>query len=319
MAAIDRYRGGEIHIKAKPSYDPLQELINASAPERGQFVTFTGDEETFFRNQSLNATRVFERNRNRVRDSLRILVAYLWERYNLPKENIVEYGAGATGYFDGILEPGDIPHWRQFDINPRAVAENKRRNPQAMVEEGSYKRIEKRDLSMIAGLSAWDTTSDLPQAIQQVADALKDDGYSLHIQDVRPGVGCVMSYLEKVVGFKPTQGWTVPVEGRDVNTDLLGLMVDGKRRTMPDIFKNAIEHGINSEPRLDLVVNNYFTLREVMQDLSPLLIEDLREIYFLNFYGAVLSQPKKLPMGLKERDTTVLVTLAKRKTRRFEK
>ena len=313
---MDSYRGGEIRIEAKPGYDLLQELINSGPPQRGTFVTFTGDEETFFRNQSLSATTIFERNRKKVEDSLKKIVAYLWERYNLPKEVIVEYGSGATGYFDAVLRPGSVPHWQQFDINPKAVAENRRRNPNAKVEEGSYKRIEKRDLSMILGLSAWDKTEDLHQAMQQVADSLKGGGYFLHIQDVRPGVGCVTSYLEKVVGYRPSHGWTVQVQEKKKDTELIGLLVDGQRRTLPDIFKDAIEHGINSEPRLDLIVNAYLTYRELIWDFSELaLFRDLHEAYFLNLYAVATSQDKKLPLYFRERETTILVTLAQKRTR----
>ena len=183
---LEHYKGGKVRIGPKSSYDPLQILINSAPPERGTFVTFAGDEETFYRNQSLNATTIFEKNRNRARSSLRRLGAYLWEKYDLPRTDIAEYGSGATGYFDAVLRPGNVSHWQQYEINPRAVAENRRRNPKAIVEEGSYKKIEKRDLSMIIGLSAWDTTNDLPQAMQHVADALRDGGYFFHIQDVRP-------------------------------------------------------------------------------------------------------------------------------------
>ena len=40
----------------------------------------------------------------------------------------MEYGSGATGYFDAALRPGSVQHWQQFEINPKAVAENRKRN-----------------------------------------------------------------------------------------------------------------------------------------------------------------------------------------------
>lgn len=310
---VEPYKNGLIVIESKPRNDLYQRLIDENDPKKIAMVRRGIDEEDVFKNEPIELTLVFDKNRRRMESSLKTLVRYLWEKYKLPTDGIVEYGSGATGFFDAVLRPDYVPHWIQVEINSRAIAENRRRNPEARVEKGSYKRIEKRDLSMITGLSSWDTTGNLPQAMEQVANGLKSGGCFLHIQDVRPGAECVLSYLDNSVGYKPTHGWAVPVIGQS-HQEIFGFLVDGHRRTSSDIFKEAMRQAVSSQPNLDLVVNAYFTLYGLFRTPSPLSLNaDLQEIYFLNYYALSQARPKKLPEGLMESITTVLVTLARKK------
>lgn len=303
-----------IRIEDKPRHDPYQQWIDSSRPVKGNFVKSEGDEESFFRNQPIEATLVFERNRLRVLPSLRRIVDHLWKRYALPTKGIVEYGSGAAGFFDAVLRPDYVPHWTQVEVNPKAREENKKRNLDAVLEEGFFGRIDKKELSMVLGLTAWDKTRDFPNAMGQVANALKPEGYFLHIQDARPGLECVRSYLEKTIACEPTHGWSVQVPGQD-HKEVFGLLVNGQRRTLPDIFKDAIQQAIKSQTNLDLVVNAYLTVEELMQDDDPKLkTMDLCEVYFLNFYGVFGFEPKTMPAQQRLRKTTVLVTLARKKS-----
>ncbi|MFH0837430.1 MAG: hypothetical protein V1870_04835 [Candidatus Aenigmatarchaeota archaeon] len=142
---------------------------------------------------------------------------------------------------------------------------------------------------MIVGLSSFDTAADLPFAIDQVAHALKDDGVFLHIQDVRPGTNCVLNYLRRCNQSSPNFGYVY-------NNDLFGLVTDDGVRDTIDIFKDAMHDAISTCPLLDLVDNSYYTFTE----------SGCNEFYYFNFHGTLSGNGHT-------RDTTVLVTLAKKK------
>jgi hypothetical protein len=308
----DHYRGGTILIDTKPVYDILKEMMEARPPSEGDFFRAGPDEETSIRNQPISATLVFEKNRRKVLDSLKKIVDYTWVHYSLPKTGIVEYGSGATGFFDAELRPIDVPHWSQVELNSDAIAENKRRNPEAIVREGSYTNITEHGLSMIVGLSSWDATGRLPHVMNEVAKALKPGGYFLHFQDVRPGNESVLSYLERKIGNRPTLAWPIQNPNQP-HQEIMGLAVGKQSFTTPELFRLSLEDSINSTPGLSIVENSYLSLQEVVPDSSTeSLSMDLTEHYFFNVHMIVGSPGKELPKNSKNRFTTVLVTVARK-------
>src|SRR3989344_8621289 len=134
-----QYKGGEIYIEEHAGTDLFREHINSVPPHPITLARrMQGTEEDYFKREPIEATTAFERNRRRVEESLQKLVAFLWDHFNLPRDGIIEYGSGATGYYHAILKPQDVTNWLQVEINPKAIAENLRKNPKASVVEGSY-------------------------------------------------------------------------------------------------------------------------------------------------------------------------------------
>lgn len=149
-------------------------------------------EEKHMRLQDINqASLHFEKFRNPVRNALQAIVSSVFEKYNLPLEGGIDIGCGATGEMVEKLLPTDAGQratWTQIDVNPSAVAENKRRHPLSNIQPGSYLNIGVTDYyPIITGLSSLDSTAFVERAVQQVRDALKKGGIFLHIQDVKPG------------------------------------------------------------------------------------------------------------------------------------
>ena len=114
------------------------------------------------------------------------------------------------------------------------------------------------------------------------------------MQDVRPGYHCVESHLKKVLGATPEE--VFPSHGI-----VMGYLVNGERMTLADIFRDAIGNAISQNPNLDLVVNHYHTLSE--RQSAPIY-----EAYFLNLHLLDNASPAA------RRETTVLVTLARKKS-----
>ena len=238
---------------------------------------------------------MFERNREKFRSSLQLLTAFLWEHFGLPTKDIVEYGSGATGYFDAVLRPEQVQPWLQVEINPAARAENKRRNPNANVVEGSYNHIEYRHVPMIVGLSSFDTADDMPHAIDQVVQALSPGGFFFHVQDVRPGVYCAASHVKRKTGSFADVFY-------EYDNQVFGMEIAGVRRTLVNVFQEAIGEALHAQTSLEVLANDYVTLTESSVDAH-------HEIYFLNLHAA---SPGSLPV-MRKRETTVLVTVARKK------
>ncbi len=271
-------------------------LIAEMEPARGTLTRLAKDEEDFLRKQPVEATTIFEKNRKRVEGSLKRLVGFLWDYYNLPRSGIIEYGSGATGYYYASLKPDDATNWLQVEINPNAIAENQRRNPSASIVDGSSYDIKFREVPMITGLSSFDCLSDLPRAVGQVEQALSGKGYFFHIQDVRPGHECVTAYLRRSIGAIPDFAFA------DEMDNLFGFIIGGKRVTSVDIFKRAIGDAIAQNPGLDVILNDYITLCEPIP--MPPNKPPYDEHYFLNAYVRL--------NGTGRRYTTVLATIARK-------
>ena len=156
------YEGDVVTIETTSRFDLYQRIIDVTPTARGHSKIRHRDEQLFFRQRPIDDTTAFERNRKKVESSLIKLVSFIWDNYKLPREHVIEFGSGATGYFDAVLTPRDVRNWLQIEINPNAIVENKRRNPDAQVVEGSYYCIGYRDVLMITGLSSFDTASDMP-------------------------------------------------------------------------------------------------------------------------------------------------------------
>ncbi len=247
----------------------------------------------YFRSEPIGATD-FTRNREKFRDQLQGIVSHLWKKHNLPKDGIVEYGSGSTGYFFSKLRPNDCGNWLQVEINPTAIENNKKLNPNAQVIEGSYYDIPFRNVPLVCGLSSFDTAQFMDEAMKQVATALQPGGYFVHIQDVRPGTGCVTGYLQNKGKVIPRVAYTAPGDGNI----FFSFVTDGKIIPSHELFRESIEDGINSQPDLRLVSNTYLTAE------NPIPGETTNH-YLFNSHLALKSSPAY-------KKATTLVTIAQK-------
>jgi len=184
-------------VERRPIIDVYNILLPNLQPVVYKLIEDRAIIEDHHRSEPISCTMGFSRNRDKVRHSLQNLFEELWRKYNLSRDHAIEYGSGATGYYDAFLRPRDVQNWLQVEINPSAIAENKKRNPGANIAEGSYNYIQYRGVPLITGLSSLDTSENLYHVMDQVAEALAPCGYFLHVQDVRPGITTVLNYLNR--------------------------------------------------------------------------------------------------------------------------
>ncbi len=241
----------------------------------------------------------FERNRVKVRRQLRAIVRGIVKEYKLPTNNGMDIGSGATGAMVSDLMP-TTTNWKQVEINPAAVKENKRRHPNQDIVTGSYFKLKAiaapESLDIVTGLSSLDATSFLPDALESVWSVLKPGGVLLHVQDVRPGNGATARWTKRR-GYAGAQymdmttdgsvyGIYDPREGYISATELL-------RRELGDV--------IGSRKDAALVVNAWTTAK------TRTTGAELGAIYYQNV--ALTGSPQT---PLPEMLATAVVTIAKK-------
>ena len=290
------YQGNYILIESRSRLDNYQGFINEGEPCIMVLDTRKSNESRY-RYQPIEKTTQFEIYREPIKDSLVKLVEFLWNHYELPRDGIIEYGSGATGYFYSVLKPEYVTNWLQVEVNPLAIKENRRRNPNASIVEGSYNKIDYVDVNMIAGLSSFDSTDNMAHSIGQVAQALKRNGYFLHIQDVGPSDHFTVRYLkqtgaENVLYFLSSSA-------------ALGALINGERVTTPNLFQEAIGNAITNHPNLELIANHYVTIAEELD-------KKIYEYYFLALPISIRNDNVKSD-SIGMRHTTILATIAKKK------
>lgn len=268
MSERKQYNGYDLHIADKPRrdmpeflrrHDMLQpaELTLLSAP------TNIKEELAGIRAQNIKtASSVFERNRVPVRGALRAIVGYAFDKFNLPKSGGVDIGSGATGEMVEELLPQSVTRssWVQLEANPSAVSENQRRHPNSRIVEGSYLNMGVSGLDIVTGLSSLDATCFLDQAIEQVRSALKEGGYLLHVQDVRPGKGFGLREMAHM-GHKPPFNAEIP---KDVD-DPLTYFTDRQKQkavSVGELFRRNLGRTIENNSGMELLFNRWVTARK---------------------------------------------------------
>ncbi len=315
-----------IRIATLPEFDAMQFLSLANSEHCIYVLPF----DEFLKNFNFDLTyeegRItqeqplcsnFDHTRARYASSLELLVSLVWNQFNLPTDGLVyEMGSGSTGYYFAHLKPKNIEDkkWIQFEPNPNARDENKRRNPHADVRTGSYYQIPVREASLLTGLSSLDAPFDISYAIKEIATALKRGGYFLHIQDVSPGA-CGWSYTLKQQNMIPT---VVVSMSQDLRQQKIlgfsngeyvnGVYVPFEVASSIEAFKIALQTAVHYEPRLNLVTHAYVTHR------IPLSAE---QHYQSEFFSLSLGLPLEHvhPYGITNprKDTTILVTILQKK------
>lgn len=263
--------GFELIIDDKPVTDVAEILFRARALERKTFSAealreFTSvsaeGEERYIAGLSAEASSLcFDRTRQKVKPALQAIGAWAARTYGLSRDNGCDFGCGATGFMVEELLAGVVNKaaWTQVDLNPQALAENKRRHPVSNIRKGSYLRIKETlgfdgSLDSATGLSSLDATQRVPQAVSEIKKALKPGGVFLHIQDVRPGHGTGPREL-MASGLRP------PFFFQSVNgvngSDAIAYEMNGKRVSTVELFRRNLQRAIEEDPDMELLGNNW--------------------------------------------------------------
>ena len=295
-----------IYEEEKADLDPLKLTLRQLQPVGMQFhLPSITQEEAVSKTLPITAN-YFDHRRAGIVDSLRTLVNYVWQTHSIPQDSpVIEYGAGASGYYARELKPIGVREWVQVEINPTAVAENRRRNPEAIVFEGSYYNIPFDDVKVFTGLSSLDAVTHLNEAIHQISTALSPGGYLIHIQDVLPGLGGVVKYVKDTTGSLPTQGYQIRESDQGKNRPI-GLIIDGQRETFTELFRQALGHVITQSSEMELIKNHYITLIEPING-------EFDKLHFLDTkVTAKLIGATERRRTIAKKRTTIIATIARK-------
>jgi len=216
------------------------------------------------------ASALFENNRKKVMQALRALAGYVFQQYNLPRENGADFGCGATGAMvhEFLKDEINPQSWTEIDIHPDAVKMNKQRHPAARVITGSYHDIPslgiQNSLQIATGLSSLDASFYTDHAIKQITSSIIPGGYFLHIQDVRPGSNVVFKSLEEMGEKPPYHAEVAPSSKNDSNMVLYetaeGLL------SVVELFRRRIGRAISRNPDLELLTNSWVVAQRKVSD-----------------------------------------------------
>ncbi len=304
---VTKYKEGIMKLEQRPTID-LVSLLLPTMPTmdfKVRGIPTIMDEETAMRKVSPSSNE-FGNFRENYRGLLANILGFIWDKFNLPRERVIEYGSGPVGYYWSNLRPSGIEDWLQVELNPQSVALNRKNNPKAKIREGSFYDIGFRDVPLITGLSSLDCVANIPQAVSQIAGALQNGtgisrgGYILHIQDVNPGPSGFFNYLisEGITRPKTIVSSHQMVDGKGL-PHFYAFKFGSSVITSIDLFRVALGSAISRDTRLNLLLNDYLTY-------SVPIKENFREVNFFGLRGALG------PEQYGRRDVTTLVTLAQR-------
>lgn len=305
------YRDYDLYLGDKTFRDMPRFLRSIGSLQRGEMLLdrspLTIDEEiACISEQDISASSIFERTRIPVRDSLRTILEYIFERFALPKSGGVDIGSGATGEMVECLLPHDIDRnsWVQLECNPASVRENQRRHPSSRIVQGSYHDLGVSGLNIVSGLSSLDNTWFVNEAIEEIRRALRDGGYLLHVQDVRPGIGYGFREMEYLGVEQPCE-----IEIASGFPDPLTFFVRSQQEylNVGECFRRNLGRAVKANPGMELLFNKWVNLRKFRSE-GPALW------YFLNI---LLKGDPYFPFpedGQKPiEDVSAIVTVARKK------
>lgn len=259
------------------------------------------------RQNAVDASGSFHKNRAQVRDDLRAIVGFAIDRYKIPMGKGMDVGSGMTGDMVEALLPisgNSKKNWSQLEINPDSVAENMRRHPDSDIRQGSYLVLSQgvvgEKLPVITGLSSFDATCFLEHAVTEVRKTLEDGGFFFHLQDVRPGNGGCIQQLrhEGITGDINVLRAINSVNSNGVVAfENKNMMVSGG-----EMFRRRLGRAITQDGQLELLVNDWITARKPLPDTTR-----PAKLYFMNSLIGV--HPSFMPFD----STAAVVTVARKR------
>lgn len=300
------FGGYNIFAGDEPKTDILTGLRNMRQLTRGTLTNVRmpenyTEEDVGLSRMDVSVSTAFERNRAKVRDMLRAIVGFVFDKYELPLTNGVDFRCGANGEMVEELLPthADKSKWTQFDVNPKIVRENKRRHPNSIIRVGSFHSPEHLGLNVpvdiVTGAPSLDATGFMPHAVKQISSILKPGGYLLHIQDVRPGLGAGPKEMNAMGLSEPYN-----IEGMQNMDGPLSFKVPHEGFvSVGELFRRRIgmiiEYGNTG---FEVILNKWITAQR------NLAAGNMGLIYYLNMICGT---------NMPEKEASAIVTLAKKK------
>lgn len=259
---------------------------------------------------SASVTWEYERNRNRMAETLKAIPGYLFQQHKLPRNNGIDLGSGSTGFMRNTLLADQINHhsWVEIDVNPYAVEFNKQLHPNSAIVEGSYHRLRNMGLEgrldMVTGLSSLDSTVFLDRVLEEIASTLKPEGWFLHMQDLRAENGVCLQALKDEGLTPPFRMESADASGKNV----LCFDVRGERVAVSELFRRRMATALKKTPSLNPVMNNWVLARRPIQrPQTQSKLPALSKTYYMNMILEHLHHPEPLE------EAFAVVTLAQKK------
>ncbi len=191
------------------------------------------------------------------------LVRDTFARHAIPEREGLDVGSGASGYMVGkLLPPNAQTNWVQMELNPAAAKLNSEANPGLTVVTGSYLRLVEQHLTnmfkVVTGLSSLDATAHIDHAVEQIRQALKMDGYLLHVQDTRPGLMVAQQELVHLGGTPPFDAIGMNDPNAMPNNTILyrhGLATFD----VIELFRRRLERAIRDNGGFELLESKWMT------------------------------------------------------------
>ncbi|MCX6733851.1 MAG: hypothetical protein NTX63_03475 [Candidatus Peregrinibacteria bacterium] len=310
MNYFGQYNGYEIASGAKALHDVPQICIDIGQLTRAsvaveRYPRDAREEEMDIARQRISvASLTFENNRLKVEQALQGIACSVFDRYDLPRSGGIDIGSGATGAMvHQFLKPLiDRSTWSEIDVNPQAVAENKRRHPNAKVFAGSYLHLDQtRELpaqtNIVTGLSSLDATQFVPQALGEIRKKLQIGGFLLHIQDVRPGLGTPIRELQHMGVASPFRAYALR-SNANIEEPLVYQTPEGLL-SVGELFRRNLGRLIEQQHGLRLLVSDWFLALRRAPDPSQ-----GGSAYYMNVHLRGIPDPID--------EVSVVVTLAQR-------
>jgi len=144
------------------------------------------------RKEDIITTSEFPKHRALINRAFKNAINNILEECSPRNNSGIEYGCGSYAYLFTMLPDRFKEHWKIYDINPKVVKhantvlQELRYNNR--VQLGDIYNISKihSDVPLIMGLSSWDSSFNLENAMSEVYNALSKDGVFVHIQDLFP-------------------------------------------------------------------------------------------------------------------------------------
>jgi SAM-dependent methyltransferase len=279
--------------------------VSLASPE----ICFDGEEHIISSEDPAVSSAIFEKNRIPVRDSLRAIISFIIDKFAVPTDNGLDLGSGATGEMVEQLLPLDElsrKEWIQLDVNPSSIVVNKKRHPDSRIVQGSYLDLLRGQnldgiMNVITGLSSFDATNFVPKAVEEVRYALREGGYFLHVQDVRPGMVSIIHQLQAMGRNTPYKALVLP-DSHNSN-EFLAFETDEGFLSVSELFRRYLGSVIEADEGMELLFNDWITARTRVK-----ANERMSRLYFMNILLGVS------PKFFSEHVTSAVVTLARKKT-----
>lgn len=297
-----KFRGYQICSGDEPLIDVAQELseqLNKGKVLDCQFAKNYQEEEKGFKEHPAEVSTVFERTRKTFREALRAIVGFIFDKYKLPNNNGVDFGCGATGEMvEELCAPFiDKNSWAQIDLCEEALRENKKRHPSSVILSGSYLNAASLNLegklNIATGLSSLDASAFMARAIEQIRSTLKEGGYLLHIQDVRPGIGVCIQEMQSMGCTEP-----YPIKCVPGASEPLVYRFGNEYISVGELFRRRIGKVIENDPGMELLFNQWVTAHKTSSPKKP------GQVYYMNMRIAT-----PIPIDV----ASAVVTVAKKK------